>query len=141
MTAESHSLSVTVNCAQPSAYAWLSRPENFPHWAVGLATSLREVNGEWLAESPLGSMKIRFSPANDLGVLDHWVYPEAGGEIYVPLRVVPNGAGCELTLTLFRQPGMTDERFAADANLVRKDLVFAKKILESGPGRRAQEVA
>lgn len=40
-----------------------------------------------------------------------------------------------------RQPGMTDERFAAAAKLVRKDLAFAKKILESGPGRWSREVA
>ena len=99
------------------------------------------MDGEWIAASPLGAMKLRFSPRNSLGVLDHWVYPEAGGEIYVPLRVVANGKGCELTLTLFRQPGMDDARFAADAELVRKDLIFAKKILEAGPGSRAHEVA
>jgi len=141
MTTETRCLSISIDCPQPSAYAWLSVPENFPLWAAGLATSLREVDGAWVAESPLGSMKIRFSPPNELGVLDHWVYPETGGEIYVPLRVVANGNGCELTLTLFRQPGMSDERFAADAKLVRKDLQFARKILESGPGRRTQAVA
>ena len=141
MVTETRCLSIAIDCPQASAYAWLSVPENFPLWAAGLATSLREVDGEWVAESPLGSMRIRFSPPNDLGVLDHWVNPEAGGEIYVPLRVVANGQGCELMLTLFRQPGMTDERFAADARLVQKDLAFAKKILESGPGRRARDVA
>jgi hypothetical protein len=141
MTTESRCLSVTVDCPLKLAYAWLAVPENFPLWAAGLATSLTEVNGEWIAQSPVGAMKIRFSPRNDFGVLDHWVFPEAGGEIYVPLRVVANGRGCELTLTLFRQPGMSNERFAADAELVRKDLVFAKKILETGPGSRAGEVA
>ncbi|MEO8444299.1 MAG: SRPBCC family protein [Gammaproteobacteria bacterium] len=135
-TRESRCLTVAIDCPLTEAYAWLSRPENFPHWAAGLATSLRKVDEEWVAESPLGQMKILFSPPNEFGVLDHRVYPEAGGEIYVPLRVVPNGTGCELMLTLFRMPGMTDERFAADAELVRRDLSFAKKILENGPGRR-----
>ncbi|MEO8223463.1 MAG: SRPBCC family protein [Gammaproteobacteria bacterium] len=136
LTRESHCLTVAIDCPPAEAYAWLARPENFPHWASGLATSLRLVDGEWVAESPLGKMKILFSPLNQYGVLDHRVYPEAGGEIYVPLRVVPNGQGCELMLTLFRMPEMTDERFAADADLVRRDLSFAKKILENGPGRR-----
>ncbi|MBL8201041.1 MAG: SRPBCC family protein [Chromatiales bacterium] len=141
MTTETRCLSIAIDCPQPLAYAWLAIPENFPLWAAGLATSLEEVDGEWVARSPVGSMKIRFSPRNDFGVLDHWVYPESGGEIYVPLRVVANGRGCELSLTLFRQPGMDDARFAADAELVRTDLRFAKKILEAGPGSRAHQVA
>ena len=136
MTSEVRHLSITIDCPADKAYAWLAVPENFPHWAAGLATSLRQVDGEWLAESPFGTMRIVFSPPNDYGVLDHRVYPEAGGEISVPLRVVPNGAGCELTLALFRMPDMTDERFAADAELVQKDLRFAKKLLEYGPGRK-----
>jgi len=136
MTLETRHLSVSINCRPAEAYAWLSVPENFPQWAAGLATSLRQVDGVWLAETPFGTNRIRFSPSNGHGVLDHWVYPEVGGEIYVPLRVVPNGAGCELTLTLFRVPGMTDAKFAADAELVRRDLLFAKKLLEFGPGRR-----
>jgi hypothetical protein len=134
---EARHLSVSINCKPAEAYAWLSVPENFPQWAAGLATSLRQVDGVWLAETPFGTNRIRFSPSNGQGVLDHWVYPEAGGEIYVPLRVVPNGGGCELTLTLFRVPGMTDAKFAADAELVRRDLLFAKKLLEFGPGRRS----
>lgn len=136
MTRECRHLSVSIECKAAQAYAWLSIPENFPQWAAGLATSLREVDGEWLAETPFGAMKIRFSPPNPFGVLDHWVCPEVGGEIYVPLRVVPNGTGCELTLTLYRMPDMTDAKFAEDAELVRRDLLFAKKLLEYGPGRR-----
>lgn len=137
MTTEARHLGVSIECAPAQAYAWLSIPENFPQWAAGLATSLRQVDGEWVAETPFGALKIIFSPPNESGVLDHWVYPEAGGEIYVPLRVVPNGKGCELVLTLFRLPGMTDEKFAADAELVSRDLRFAKKLLEYGPGRRS----
>jgi hypothetical protein len=33
-------------------------------------------------------------------------------------------------LTLFRQPGMSDEKFAADADWVGRDLLAAKKLLE-----------
>ena len=136
MTREARHLSVTIDCASAVAYAWLSVPENFPQWAAGLATSLRQENGEWIAESPVGAMKIVFSPPNDFGVLDHRVYPAAGGEVYVPLRVVPNDKGCELVLTLFRMPDMTDQKFRDDAGLVMRDLEFARKLLEYGPGRR-----
>jgi len=40
----------------------------------------------------------------------------AGAEIYTPMRIVENGEGAEVLFTLFRQPGMSDEKFAADAN-------------------------
>jgi len=73
---------------------------------------------------------VRFSEPNDLGVLDHWVALQSGVEIYVPLRIIANGSGCELVLTIFRRPGATDEQFAADADWVMRDLQAAKKLLE-----------
>jgi hypothetical protein len=64
-------------------------------------------------------------------VLDHAVTLPRGMTIYVPLRVVPKDRGCELVLTLFRRPDMTDETFAADAEWVTRDLNAAKRILEA----------
>ncbi len=66
-------------------------------------------------------MTIR-SPHNPFGVMDHMVRLEIGDEVYVPLRVFANGDGAEVALTLFRQPGMSDEKFATDADWVRRDL-------------------
>jgi len=54
--------------------------------------------------------------------MDHFVDTGAGDPIHIPLRVVQNGEGAEVVLTLFRQPGMTNERFAADAKWINKDL-------------------
>jgi hypothetical protein len=50
--------------------------------------------------------------------------------VYVPLRVVPNGSGSELTFTLFRQPGMTVQKFKEDAEWVLRDLTKLKAVLE-----------
>lgn len=74
---------------------------------------------------------MRFSEPNRHGVLDHAVTLPRGVTIYIPLRVVPSGSGCELVLTLFRQPHMTDEQFAADEAWVMRDLAAAKRIIES----------
>lgn len=128
--AESRHLSVPVECGAAEAYDFLSVPENFPQWASGL-DGLRKVDGEWIVEMPDGPARIRFSERNAFGILDHWVLPAADAPIYIPLRVVPNGTGCELIFTLFRQPGMTDEKFSADAAWVMRDLWDAKKLLES----------
>ena len=45
-----------------------------------------------------------------------------GTEIHVPLRVIANGHGAEVMLTLFRQPGMDDEMFARDVKWITRDL-------------------
>jgi hypothetical protein len=77
-------------------------------------------------------MKIRFAERNDYGVLDHFVTPAPGMEIYVPMRVLPNGSGSEVVFTLFRMPEMSEEEFARDAGMVERDLRVLKSVLEKG---------
>jgi len=67
-----------------------TRP-NLPRWASGIGTSIANVNGGWIAQTPQGPVKVRFAPRNDLGVLDHYVTLPTGVKIYIPLRVIPNG--------------------------------------------------
>jgi hypothetical protein len=105
-------------------------PENFPKWASGLGKSLRQAGEDWIAETPEGPATVRFSERNSLGVLDHSVELPRGTSVYIPLRLVAKADGCELVLTLFRQPDMSDEKFAADAQWVMRDLNVAKRILE-----------
>lgn len=76
-------------------------------------------------------MFIRFSPPNTFGIADHWVRLPDGSIIYVPLRVVRNGAGTTVSLTLFQQPNMDDAQFDADAEWVQRDLVKLKTVLEA----------
>ncbi len=123
-------IKVEINRPAAEAYAFLSQPENFPKWASGLARSLSRRGDDWVAETPEGRAIVRFSERNSLGVLDHSVTLPAGITVYVPLRVVGRENGCELVLTLFRRPDMSEERFAADAEWVTRDLNVAKRILE-----------
>jgi Polyketide cyclase / dehydrase and lipid transport len=125
-------LAVCIDRPAAEAYEFLSAPENFPKWASGLAGSLRKAGDDWIGETPEGRVTVCFSERNSRGVLDHSVTLPRGMTVYVPLRVVPKGSGCELVLTLFRQPDMTDERFAADADWVMRDLDAARRILETG---------
>ena len=77
-----------------------------------------------------GAMKIRFAEKNAFGVLDHYVTPTQGSEIYVPMRVLPNGGGSTVIFTLFQLPDMSDEACTKDAQLVEQDLRELKKCLE-----------
>lgn len=114
-----------------TVYDFLAEPLNFNAWAAGLGHSLRQEGDRYVAEGPEGPVTVRFSPPNAFGVVDHWVTVAPGVEVDVPLRVVPDGAGSLVMLTLFRQPGMDDARFGADAALVEKDLATLKQLLES----------
>jgi hypothetical protein len=129
MTSETRTISLSIQRDWREVYAFAAAPENFRHWASGLG-SLRREAGQWIADTPDGPLRVRFTPPNDFGILDHHVIPASGDEIYIALRVIANGAGSEIVFTLFRQPGMSDERFAADADWVRRDLETLKRLLE-----------
>ena len=86
-------------------YTFITNGENVPRWAEGLGSKIRRLDGEWIAEGPIGSVKVRFTPPNDLGVADHDVVLATGVTVHNPIRVVPNGSGSTVIFTLLRQPG------------------------------------
>lgn len=130
-THTSRNLSVSINRDAKDVYNYVRVPENFPRWASGLGKSLKKIDGEWIAETPEGPVKVKFTERNEFGVLDHWVNPKPGLLIYIPMRAIANGSGCELIFTLFRLPDMTDEKFSADAEWVMRDLTTLKSLLEA----------
>ena len=123
-------LSVSIDRAYDDVYAFACRPDNFPTWAEGLGQGLESrPGGIWVTETPLGMAEVEFSPHNAFGVLDHIVnIPQ--GPVYVPLRVVRNGNGCEVMLTVFRQAAMSDAAFQSDLDAVARDLAKLKDLLE-----------
>ena len=127
---ESRILSIVIVCPPRKVYEFVSNPENLPRWAAGLCKSVRKSDADWIAETPQGVIKIRFAEKNDFGVLDHYVKLESGIEVYVPMRVVPNGSGSEVIFTLFKTPNMSDKQFAEDAGMVQRDLKTLKNVLE-----------
>jgi uncharacterized protein YndB with AHSA1/START domain len=131
-TLEVRHITVSINRPPEEVYRFTAKPENMPRWATGLAGSMEKVGGEWIAKGgPAGGrVEVRFAPPNELGVLDHDVVLESGQTVHNPVRVVPNGAGSEVTFVLFRQPGVSDEAFARDARTVSKDLGLLKSLLE-----------
>jgi len=129
-------ISVSIDRPSREVYDFVSNPANLPRWASGIGASIEQVKGEWVAQTPNGPVEVRFAPRNNLGVLDHYVTLPTGAVIYVPLRVIPNGSGSELTFTLFRQPDMTDQKFQEDAEWVLRDLTKLRDILEQGGDRQ-----
>jgi hypothetical protein len=130
MHVRAKSLSVSIARSAAQAYEFLSLPENFPKWASGLGTSMRQAGADWIADTADGPMTVCLTERNSLGVLDHSVTRPNGPTLYVPLRVVANGDGCDLVVTLFRWSDMSDEKFVLAVERVMRDLLAAKRLLE-----------
>lgn len=129
MSWQARHLSIAIERSADEVYDFISQPQNLALWASGLGT-VHFINGEWIAHGGNGDMRLRFTERNRYGVLDHWLTTADGAEIYVPLRLIANGGGSELILTLLRQADMTDEKFAADTDWVMRDLAALKQRME-----------
>ena len=123
-------LSVSIEREPETVYAFTSNPENLPQWASGLGQGVKRADEHCEVKTEQGTVGLRFTPHNEYGVLDHTVVLSDGTEVYVPMRVMPNGQGSEVMLVLFRQPGMDDTEFTRDARLMQNDLWVLKALLE-----------
>ncbi|WP_341915895.1 hypothetical protein [Ferrovibrio terrae] len=123
-------LSVTIQQPAAAVYAFLKDPANWTHWASGLGELQQDAaTGTWTTRQIAGVMTMAFTPPNEFGILDHSVTTPEGTVIHVPLRVIANGDGAEVILTLFRQPTMDDATWTRDEEWVWRDLEKLKQIL------------
>jgi len=130
MPSQSRHLSETIERPAADVYEFVSDPANIPRWAQGLATAVENVDGRWLLGTGADRATVAFAERNTFGVVDHEVTLPSGEVVYVPMRVIRNGDGCDVVLTVRRQPGMPDADFNRDSGLVQADLGRLKRVLE-----------
>ena len=129
---ESRHLSVVIRRDPHEVAAFARDPEHLPDWAAGLAQGgLRQEGDALVAASPMGEVRVRFAPANDLGVLDHDVTLPDGTTVHNPLRVLAHPHGAEVVFTLRRLEGLTADAFEADVQAVAADLDRLRSLLEA----------
>lgn len=129
-TFQAKHISISINKPAELVYSFVLNAENLPKWATGLSSSIKKSGDEWIADSPMGKVKVRFAAQNDFGILDHEVTLPSGEKVLNPMRVFPNNNGSELVFTVFRLPGMTDDQYKKDTSMVANDLAALKEILE-----------
>ena len=130
ITVESRAITVRIDRPFDQVYDFLVAPANWNKWAFGLGRNIRRSRDGWIADSGGGIAKVQFTARNSFGVVDHTVIRPSGQRVYVPMRLIANGSGCELIFTLFREPEMSDAQFATDSEFVQRDLTGLKKLLE-----------
>lgn len=130
---ESRHISVWINRSAADVYRYAADPTHLPNWAAGLARGeVSRAGDDWVVQSPMGPVTVEFTPANDLGVLDHVVTMPGGQSVLNPLRVLPGGPEfSEVVFTLRRRPGMSDADCRHDADAVAVDLATLKQLLET----------
>jgi hypothetical protein len=131
MVFESTHVATTIERSADEVYAYVSDPRNLSAWAGGLAERDAElVDGEWVIESPMGRVVVAFAPSNPYGVLDHDVTLPSGETVSNPVRVIPNGDGCDVVFTVHRRTGVSAAELAADANAVAADLATLRDLMQ-----------
>ncbi len=122
--------SIDIEATPDKVYAFLSNPLNWPQYAV---VNLRAVspgqNGWFRAVTKFGEGEIKVNGVKELGILDHiWRDPQASWQVYA--RVVPNGEGSTVMMTLFQPPVMSDQQFNDAMKEMDIEMVKLKEILE-----------
>jgi len=127
---EARTVSISIKRRPEEVYEYLADPANFPKWSVFIK-AIRLEGNEWIATTPEGTVRIRFTPRNEFGILDHYVTVSPQIQVYVPMRVLADpGNDSEVIFTVFRLPGMSVEQYNDDIGMVLTDLAGLKRELE-----------
>jgi hypothetical protein len=113
--------------------AYIRDPQQLPTWAAGLASGIRRDGDRWFSDSPMGTVEVAFVPDNPYGVCDHDVTLPDGTVVTNPVRVIADGAACDVVFTLRPVPGITVEAFEHDLSLITGDLHTLRLLLEARP--------
>jgi hypothetical protein len=130
MVLPSKHISIAIDASPTLTYGYAANPENLPNWAAGLSTGIKQKNGCWVSQSPMGEVKVSFVERNEFGVLDHTVTLPDGTIVLNAMRIIPNGEGSEVVFSLFHRSNMSESDFELDARMIRDDLMQLKSRVE-----------
>lgn len=105
-------------------------PQQLPLWAAGLSSGIRNDDGHWITDSPMGPVEVAFVGPTATGVLDHDVTLPDGTVVHNPFRVLHNDQGSEAVFSVYQRTGMSVEEFEADVQAVTEDLARLRALVE-----------
>ena len=127
----SRTVSVSIFRDARETYEFIRDTSHLTEWATGLGAVTGHIGDVVQIDTPNGPGTLTFARPNDFGILDHTITLNGNVVTEVPMRVLPNGEGCEVLLTIFQPEDMTEREFSRDANWVKRDLESLRDALES----------
>jgi len=121
---------VDIQAAPEKVFAFLANPMNWPKYAIVNLRSVSPGKDGWFdVVTKFGQGQLKISATKELGIFDHvWKDPQASWQVYS--RVVPNGSGATVSMTLFQPPVMDDQMFAHAMKEMDVEMAKLKEILE-----------
>ena len=129
----SYSITKTISIDAPvrKVFDFLANLENWQDWAIATIEKIQLYDGEWWeAATPVGSALLRLRPNATFGTLDH-DFDADDASWTVPARVVPNGTGSEVMITLMQPRGTSLADFEEQLALVGGELEHLKRLMET----------
>lgn len=122
--------SVDVAASPEKVDDFVSNLLNWPQFAIVNLRSVTPGNDGWFdAVTRFGRGQLRMLPVKELGIFDHiWKDPQASWRVFA--RVVQNGEGSTVMMTLFQPPVMTDAQFDQAMRDMDVEMNKLKEIME-----------
>lgn len=122
--------STDIQAAPEKVYAFLADPMNWPQYAVVNLCSVRPGQDGWFnVVTKFGDGELKVNGVKEFGLFDHvWKDPQATWQVYS--RVVPNGDGSTVMMTLFQPSVMDDRQFDHAMKEMDIEMAKLKEILE-----------
>lgn len=126
----SHTVSLAIQRNCIDLYETIWKPDFFPKWVSALGQGPLEQDGNsWKSQGPHGPVKARFTDHNAFCIMDHYIDSGYSKEIFIPMRIVANEEGAQVLVTVFRQPLLSDEKFAQRLESAQHDLQTLHNLL------------
>lgn len=129
MPASAEHISLYIDCHPAQVYEFLCAPENISQWSRDLNGPVEQVENGWIFDSSQGPVKVCFSLRNEFGVLDYSLTFTSGEVYQLPMRVLPNGCGSELVMTIWIADGTSHQDFLRYKQMVKEDLIAIKDFI------------
>lgn len=122
--------SIDIEAMPAKVYAFLADVSNWPEYAVVNLRSVSPGRDGWFkVVTKFGEGEIKVNGVKEYGILDHvWRDPQASWQVFA--RVVSNGEGSTVMMTLFQPPVMTDQQFNDAMKEMDTEMAKLKEILE-----------
>jgi hypothetical protein len=122
--------SVFVDCDSQKAFKFVSSLDNLPKWEPSVCTKVTKEGGQYLCDTPAGEHGIRAEANSSLGVIDRYLSLTRDEELMLPMRIIPNGSGCEVLSTIFHHSDISNDEYTRRVRLMEEELSSLKNILE-----------